>query len=137
MAKSPGKACKVQWGSTTKVTGIGSWDMPGISTDLLESTEMGDEWKQFIAGLKDGGEITFDGLFDPADAGQKDLRDANLLGSSITTLRFYVNSVSYFAPTTTNPASSLLITKWSVKADKSALLACSFTAKVSGAMELL
>jgi hypothetical protein len=137
MAKSPGKNCKVSWGTTTKVVGIGTWDMPGISTDLLEATEMGDEWKTFIAGLKDGGEISFEGLFDPADGGQKLLRDANLLGSQISDLRFYVNSASYFAPTTTNPASYLLITRWSVKADKSALITCSFTAKVSGAMELL
>jgi hypothetical protein len=137
MAKCVGKNAKVSFGATTKVTGIGTWDMPGINTDLLESTEFGDEWKQYLAGLKDGGEITFEGLFDPADGGQEDLRDANLLGSSLTTLRFYVDNTSYFAPTTTNPASSLLITRWSVKADKSGLLTTSFTAKVSGAMELI
>ena len=137
MAKSPGKDAKVSWGATTKVVGIGTWDMPGITTDLLESTEMGDQWKTYIAGMKDGGEISFEGQFDPADTGQGDLRTANLLGSQLTTLRFYINSVSYFVPTTTNPASYMLITKWSVKADKSGLLTGSFSAKVSGAMQLL
>jgi len=137
MAKSPGKDAKVSWGATTKVVGIGTWDMPGITTDLLESTEMGDEWKTYIAGLKDGGEISFEGLFDPADGAQSDLRTANLLGSQLTTLRFYVNSASYFVPKTTNPTSHVLITKWGVKADKSGLISASFTGKVSGAMELL
>ena len=136
MAKSPGKDCKVSLG-TTKVLGIGSWEMPGISTDLLESTEMGDQWKTYLAGLKDGGEITFEGLYDPADStGQKLIRDANLYGSQLTDIRFYVNSVSYFAPSTTNPTSYCLITKTSVKADKSGLISTSFSAKVSGMMLL-
>jgi hypothetical protein len=137
MAKSPGKACKVSWGGTTKVVGIGTWDLSGVETDLLEATEMGDDWKTYLAGLKDGGEISFEGLFDPADGGQADLRTANLNGSELTTLRFYVNATSYYAPKTTNPASHFLITKWTVKADKSSLLTASFTARVSGAIELL
>jgi len=138
MAKATGKDCKIMRGATSKVLGMGTWDMPGVSTDLLETTEFGDEWKTYLAGLKDGGEISFEGFFDPADTdGQKYLRDANLYGSQITDLRFYVNSASYFAPKTTGPASFLLVTKWSVKADKSGLMQTSFTAKVSGAMELI
>jgi hypothetical protein len=137
MAKTTGKVCKVALGST-KVLAIGSWDVPGITTDLLESTELGDEWKTSLPGLKDGGEISFSGFFDKADStGQKVLRDANLYGSALTDVRFYVDSVSYFVPTTTNPASSVYITKWGVKADKGSLVEASFTAKISGAIELL
>lgn len=134
--KKTGKDCKITLG-TYKITGMGKWDMPGITTDLLESTEFGDQWKQYLLGLKDGGEITFDGFFIPDDSqGQAMLRTANLDGSQLTNLYFYVDNTSYFGPTTTNPLSYFLIRGWKVGADKSGLVTGGFTAKLSGAIQL-
>lgn len=42
---------------------------PSLSRDVIDVTTMDSpgEWREFIAGLKDGGEITFDVIYDPVD----------------------------------------------------------------------
>lgn len=137
MAFGAGKNCKVTLGAN-KVAGMGVANLTGVSTDLLEETEFGDDWKQWAMGLKDGGELTFNGLYDPADSdGQDVLRSANENNTEVTNIRFYVNANSYWTPKTTGPASYVLITAWDIGADKAGMVECSFTAKISGAMELL
>jgi hypothetical protein len=132
-----GKDCKVTLG-TNKVLGMGTWTMGGVSTDLLESTEFGDNWKRYKLGLKDGGEISCSGFYDKTDTtGQDALRTANELGTSITDIRFYVDSTSYFCPCTTNPVSSGLCTGWSIGAEKSGLISAEFTIKLDGKMQLI
>lgn len=137
MSFGTGKACKVSLG-TTKVNGIGTWVLSGVNTDLLDSSQFGDDWKQWMMGQKDGGQITFDGLFDAADStGQTVIRNANMNNTSITDIRFYVDANSYWIPATTNPASNVLITAWDVRAEQNGLVRCSFTAKVCGKLNLL
>lgn len=150
MSVKIGKNCKVALGANS-VLGMGTWSMGGITTDQLESTEFGDNWKTWEFGLKDAGEITFNGLFDPADTtGQDTLRDANVNNTNITTLRFYVDDSSYFEPCQTSgwltPTDStgndtvlshVNVTSYNVSADKSGLLQASFTCKVSGCMVLV
>ena len=132
-----GRLASVRLGAT-QVLGIGTWEMSGITTDQLESTEFGDAWKTYEYGLKDGGQITFSGLYDPADTtGQNALRTYNEESTQVTSLRLYVDNTSYWIPATTGPASYVVITAYDVKADKSGMMTCSFTAKVSGKMELL
>ena len=132
-----GKNCAVMLG-TYPIQGMGKWDMSGIKTDLLEATQFGDNWKQYLLGLSDGGEITFSGLLVCPDTnGQDMLRQANLLNSQITNLYFYQGTTSYWAPTTTNPSSYFLITGWKISADKSGLVQADFTAKLSGSVVLL
>jgi hypothetical protein len=131
------KNAKVSLGAN-KVVGIGTWSIGGVDTDLLESSAFGDDWKQWMMGQKDGGTVTFDGLYDPTDStGQDALRTANQNGTSITDIRFYVNANSYWIPSTTNPLSNALITSWDVKADQSGLVRCSFTAKIAGRLNLV
>lgn len=137
MSNKVGKNCKVMV-NAANVVGMGSYALPGAVTDLLEDSEFGDDWKTFQMGMKDGGEITFNGLYDPADStGQDVLRAANLADTQITNIRFYVDATSYWIPKTTDPASYVLITAWEVNAEMAGMVQCSFTAKVSGAMELL
>jgi hypothetical protein len=131
-----GKSCSVNMG-TYKVQGMGKWDMAGIKTALLDATQFGDVWQQWLLGLSDGGEITFGGiLVTPDAAGQDALRQANLLNSQLTDLRFYIDNTSYWAPSTTNPSSYFLITGWRISADKAGLVTSDFTAKLSGAPQL-
>jgi len=150
MSTLVGKNCKVTLGAT-QVLGIGTWAMPGISTDQLEDTEFGDNWKTFQFGLKDGGDITFTGLARPDDeTGQQALMDANLEATQLTNLRLYVDNTSYyepcqttgyFSPYNTTGASTKLsyvnVTAYSVDSDKSGLVNISFTCKVSGVMVLV
>lgn len=132
-----GKDAKVSLGAN-KVLGMGTWKMSGVKTDLLESTEFGDDWKTFKVGLKDGGDITFSGLYDKTDtSGQVALRTANENNTQITDIRFYVDSTSYYTPTTTNPLSYCYVTGYSIGADKSSLIPTDFSLKLSGKLELL
>jgi len=132
-----GKDCKVTLGGN-KILGMGTWTMGGVSTDLLEATEFGDNWKRFKLGLKDGGEVSFSGFYDKADTtGQDALRTANEEGTAITNVRFYVDNTSYWTPTTTNPLSSCLCTSWSIGAEKAGLLTADFSLKVDGKLELI
>lgn len=137
MALGPGKNCKVTLGAT-KIVGIGTVALSGVETDLLDKTQFGDDWKQWENGLKDGGELTFSGMYDPADStGQDVLRTANENDTQITDIRFYVDAASYWIPATTNPASYVQVTAWNVEASKDGMVECSFTCKISGKMELL
>jgi hypothetical protein len=137
MATKVGKSCKVTIGAN-KVLGVGTFNLPGADSDLLDDSEFGDDWKQYKIGMKDGGEITFNGLYDPADTtGQDYLRSANLNDTQVTDIRFYVDANSYWIPKTTGPASYVLVTGWEVSAEMNGMVQCSFTCKVSGAMELL
>ena len=45
---------------------------PGISRDSLDATHMDspNNWREFIAGLKDGGEVTIESNYVPTDATQ-------------------------------------------------------------------
>lgn len=137
MGAHKGKDCKVTIGST-KIVGLGTWSINGITADQLEDTEFGDDWKTFLYGMKDGGQVSFAGYYDKTDTtGQDVIRTANENGTELTDLRFYVDDTSYWCPNSTAPASHIIITAWDISADKANLVQCSFTGKVSGKMELV
>ncbi len=150
MGKRIGNKCKVTLGAN-QVVAIGSWSLNGIQADQVEVTALGDDWKSFMFGLKDGGDVTFDGFYDPDDStGQEVLRLANLNNNNVTQLRLYIDNTSYFTPCQTtgyfSPANStgaptrlsyLNITSYDVKADKAGVMQSSFKAKVSGCMVLV
>lgn len=124
--------------SANTISLMGSWNMSGVTADLLETTAFGDDWKKYVPGLKDGGTVSFSGLYDGTDTnGQTALRNLNAANTSTTTLRLYINETSYYAPSTTNPLSFAYITSWDVGAEVAGLLTASFEAKVSGKMELI
>jgi len=150
MAYKPAHKCTVKLGANN-IVGMGTYSLSGIASDQLESTSFGDEWKTYEFGLKDGGTVSFNGHYDPADStGQQALISANVEATDLTTLRFYVDDTSYFeacqttgylSPTTTTGASTeeslLNITSIDIGADKSGLMTISFQAKVSGALVLV
>ena len=150
MATKIGKDCKVTLGSNT-IVGIGTWSMDGITTEQLDDSAFGDNWKKYKFGMKDGGNVTFSGLYDPADVtGQDVIKAANLDNTEITTLRLYVDNTSYYEPcrstgwwtptdSTGNDTkmSYLNVTSYNVSSDKSGLMQTSFTLKVSGCMVLV
>ena len=150
MSYRSGKDCAVKLGTST-VVGMGTWSIEGITADQMDASAMGDNWKSFEFGMKDGGTISFSGLADPDDVtGQEVLQLANIANTDLTTLRLYVDNTSYyvpcqttgyFSPTNTTGIDTKLswvnVTSFSINADKADLVKIDFTAKVSGVMVLV
>ncbi len=155
MAKKVGKDCKIQFtiGNTLHTLNyMGAWSITGISTDQIENTSFTDTWKQWSFGLKDGGQISFNGFLDDCSTtGQYGLMVANLQNSNITRIKLFVDktsgyvpcqTTSYFSPKHTaggsydTQLSYVNITSYDITSDKSGMVSVSFTGKVSGCMVL-
>jgi len=151
MAVKVGYKGKVALGADT-IVGMGTWSMSGITADQMESSDFGDNWKQYEFGMKDGGQVSFDGLLDPADTtGQQALQKANLDNTDLTSLRLYIDNTSYyepcqstgyFAPGSLSTGQDTIysyvnVTSYDIGLDKSGLGTISFTGKVSGVMVLI
>lgn len=90
-----GKSGKLGLG-TQMVTEINNWSLD-LSSDAPEVTALGDDWKQFISGLKEWS-ASSEGSFNVhTDAeGQKAVQDAFLNGELVS-LRLYVNPTNYYS----------------------------------------
>jgi hypothetical protein len=136
MTTYSGRNSAVKLGTYT-VVGQGNWNMEGVTIDQIDTSCFGTAWKSFEAGMSDGGQITFAGYYDMGDAtGQTVLIAANQAGTHVTNLRFYVDNTSYYMADQTTVSSFILITNYSIKADKADIARVDFTAKVSGKMSL-
>lgn len=150
MAVKVGHLGKVTLGADT-IVGMGTWTISGITADQMDASDFGDNWKTFEFGMKDGGQVTFNGFLDPADTtGQEALQKANMDNTDLTSLRLYVDNTSYYIPNQTagyfspnattgedTPASWVNITAFDISMDKAGLATISFTGKVSGVMVLV
>lgn len=137
MASQLGKNAKVTVGEgNSQISLIGVWSLSGMAQDQLEETQFGDTYKKYKMGLLDGGTISFSGLFDPSDTtGQDVLRTANENGTLLTSIKFWLNSQSYYTPSyTAITGSGVYITAWEIAADRSALMTASFSCKVTGGL---
>jgi len=137
MASKSGFAAKVTLGTYT-IAGMGTWSMDGVSRETIEDTAFGDSVKKYVFGFMDGGAISFDGSYDPADmTGQAILNsacvNASFLGSG--SIRLYIDNTSYW---TVGSGGYLLVTKANgITMDKNGLGKVSFNAKVSGVAMVL
>ena len=142
---------KVTLGAST-IVAMGTWSMSGISADQVESSAFGDNWKKYEFGMKDGGQITFNGFLDPADTtGQQALQKANIDNTDLTSMRLYIDNTSYYEPCQTTSyfapgalstgqstvRSLVNVTSYDISMDKSGLATISFTCKVSGVMVIV
>ena len=92
-----GKTGKVVIGdaSTQKVVGIKNWSLE-LSLDTLETTALGDDWKNYITGLKEWSASSEGDYEVPVDAdGQQALQDAFLNGTTVT-VKLYVDGTNYY-----------------------------------------
>lgn len=92
-----GKNGKVVVGaaSTTKVVGIKNWSLE-LSLETLETTALGDDWKNYITGLKEWTASSEGDYEVPTDtAGQKALQTAYLNGSTVV-VKLYVDGSNYY-----------------------------------------
>lgn len=94
MAGTAGKKGKVMIGANA-VTALNSWSLE-LGLDTLETTAFGDDWKNFIAGLKEWS-ASAEGAYNVhTDAnGQAALQNAFLNGTEVD-LKLYVNNTNYY-----------------------------------------
>jgi len=145
-----GKDCAVKL-TANAVVGMGTWSLSGITADQIDTSAMGDNWKTFEFGMKDGGTINFSGIYDAADTtGREALELANVNNTDLTTLRLYIDDTSYcepcqttgyYSPTNTSGQDTIVshvnVTSFSINADMADVVKIDFTAKVSGNMVLV
>lgn len=137
MSVRSGKSANVKLGTYT-VSEMGEWTFSGFTRDVIEYFSFGNDFKRYVFGVADGGEITFRGYYDPADTTGQDLINSACVNSSSFTggdLKFYVDNTSYF---TVNTGGNIMITKClSVTMEKAAVGTIEFTGKVTGAKMVL
>ena len=136
MSAKVGKLASVKY-LGSKVAGMGTWSISGLTRDILEDTEFNDDVKTFMFGVADGGTIDFNGLYDPADTTQNIFLSLLLAGTVLATtmLQLFIDSTSYWAVST---GGQILITKAAaITMDKNGLGQISFSAKVSGTLYLV
>ena len=133
-----GRFQKVTLGSSaSKVLGAGTYTISGITRRTADASEFGVDMDIFEFASADGGTITLaDVSYDPTDPAQNTLRTCvlnatKLEASSVSTLRFYINSTSFLCVGTSG---HILMTKaGEVRADRNGLAKTSFEGQVSGA----
>lgn len=145
-----GKDTKVSLGAN-KILGMGNWSLSGIVTDQVDTSEFDNNWKTFKFGMKDGGTVSFSGIYDPDDTtGQEELLESQLENIEIADLRLYVDNTSYYEPCQTTGyftpnlstgedtiLSYVNITSVTIDDDMNDVLRISFEGKVSGVMVLV
>ena len=93
-----GKSGKITINSTTPITVLGmkNWSID-LSLDTLETTALGDSWKNYITGLKEwtgSGEGDFD--ISTENSGQEELQNAYLNGTEVE-VKFYVDETHFYS----------------------------------------
>lgn len=120
-------------GSYTQIGEITSLTIPGATRTVLDTTvlDQADNYKTFIGGMKELGEVTFDVLFDPADT---DMSAISGKGETATdsepleTLKIVYNDGS----TTTRYIQGFFSADPTISAAPDELLTASISFKVSG-----
>jgi len=137
-----GKNTMVSFGANNRrILGMGTWRLTGVTTDMIEVSEFCVDFKEWLCGLKDGGEVSFNGYLNRSCTSQFALMDVAQDCDCVTSLRFHLSCTStaggYFYPMTVTPftRSCIRITSWEVSADKTGLVSISFTGKVTGLMD--
>ena len=93
-----GKSGKVTIGTDDPATvvGIKNWSLE-LSLDTLETTALGDDWKNYITGLKEWTAASEGDYEVGTDTeGQKALQDAYLSGDTVD-LKLYVDDTHYYS----------------------------------------
>ena len=125
MAAIAGKGGSARLGANT-IAEVTSWNID-ISADMLDSTSLGDNWREFIAGLN-GATGSVEVKWDiPTDTlGQAALQTA-MLNNTTVTLDLYVNATKYYTGTA-------YISSLSVEDPVEDIVTATFEAQFTGAV---
>lgn len=106
---------------------------PGVSVDTSDVTTLDSgKWKEFLDGLIDGGEVTFNIVFNPSEATHG---PQNGLWKKMTDGGRYNFRVVF--PDASYMAFAALVTKFSPDEDETKELAADITLKVSGEIQFI
>lgn len=104
---------------------------PSLSADALDATAHGDAWREFVGGLKDGGEVSLSVRMETGNATQLDLKDG--LGELfLVRLRWPLGAA---ATTPLTCEFDCVLTGFEASGPHDDLLDLSITLKVSGEPE--
>ena len=108
---------------TVLVENLGRWTLD-IKMDEIDVSVFGTIWGRMIPGMQKW-TATIEGFYDPADTdGQKVIHDAAVAATKLTTIRFYIDSTSYWTPANTeDSANGAFISSVSVNHDKAGVAA--------------
>lgn len=117
----------------TDIAGVRDISGPSMSADTIEVSSRDNIWKEYVAGQRDGGEVTFDLVYDPDSATHLATTAGGLAKDLMagTTQAFKLK----FADTTPATATfSAIVTKFTPKAPYNGLQSADVTLKVTGAI---
>ena len=107
---------------------ITSINGPNVSVDAIETTDLDDVAKTFIANIYDAGEVSLELEYDPADSDHDVLIDDMLAGTARTFIVTFSDSGN------ATFSASGFITSFSPTAAVNDRLGCAVTIKASGAL---
>lgn len=127
MAKTAAKGTKFEIGSKSvgALTSIGG---VAASADTIDVTSLDNEdgYKEFVGGMKDGGEVALSGHFNYVDEGQKALYDAFESGEASACV------ITFPAPSSCKWTFNGVVTTYETGAEMEGAVSFSCTVKVSG-----
>ena len=117
----------------TDIAGVRDISGPSMSQDTIEASSRDNNWKEFVGGLVDGGEIAFDIVYDPDTpthlAGTAGGLVKDLIAGTMQAFKLK------FADTSPATATfSALVTKFTPKTPYNGLQSADVTLKISGAI---
>lgn len=120
------------------VCGITDITGPGNTAETIDvSSHCSDGWREFIGGMRDGGEVTFSINFEPVNNNHKLLWDivANYYGQPLGA-RIYLPYDAVTNPESAYLEFKVIPTQNGFNAPVSGAVTVDFTAKVSGAVNI-
>ena len=117
-------------GTTVSVSGTAIGNLISVSPTSLsvatiDSTDMGDTWRSFIGGLKDGGECSFEIAYDPSLASHTSLESYIDGGNHVILITWSDETTCTF---------NAIITSFAPSAALDDKLTCSVGLKITGAV---
>ena len=116
-------------GGYTTIAAVRDIDGPSLTTDSVEVTsrDSTNRYREILAGMQDGGEVTFDIVYDPADATHNATAGLVFLQKNGTSKTYQVAF-----PGSINWTFTAIVTKFQVKAPLEDSLTADVTLKISG-----
>ena len=126
-------------GTYAGVAHVRDIDGPGGTAETVETSHRDSSFRLYQAGMRDGGEVTFDIVFDPDLAGHDPTLSASMykdweLGRTANYKMTYPGELVTTTCDSTTCIFNTLITTWQFKAPLKDALVASLTLKINGAL---
>jgi hypothetical protein len=119
--------------ATVTVAQMAEWAL-NIASENVGEAEFGDDWDRTVGSALLTWTATVSGFASVTDSnGQDVLEAAALLGTKLTTLRFYVDATNYWTSDTgTDATAGAFIESWNITAPRGGVVGIEITIKGTG-----